>query len=103
MAQLYCLRAIGTTVSATAGGKKEVVFFFEDSTVWAMPKPTMTPEEVEVLTKALQEMHAAEVDVQKAFIEQRPWEERDRAIKRARQTRYAWISLGAKFFTNWPV
>jgi hypothetical protein len=103
MAQLYCLRAIGTTFSATAGGKKEVVFFFEDSTVWAMPKPTMTPEEVEVLTKALQEMHAAEVDVQKAFIEQRPWEERDRAIKRARQTRYAWISLGAKFFTNWPV
>ena len=46
----------------------------------------MTPEEVEALTKALQEMHAAEVDVQKAFIEQRPWEERDKAIKKARQT-----------------
>jgi len=51
---------------------------------------------------ALQEMHAAEVDVQKAFLEQRPWEERDKAIKKARQTRYAWISMGAKFFTNWP-
>jgi hypothetical protein len=71
--------------------------------VWAMPKPALTPEDVEALTKALQEMHAAEVDVQKAFLEQRPWEERDKAIKKARQTRYAWISLGAKFFTNWPV
>ena len=94
--------AIDTTFSATAGGKKEVVFLFEHSTVWAMPKPAMTPEDVEALTKALQEMHAAEVDVQKAFLEQRPWEERDKAIKKARQTRYAWISLGAKFFTNWP-
>jgi hypothetical protein len=84
-------------------GKKRSFFSLKNSTVWAMPKPTMTPEEVEVLTKALQEMHAAEVDVQKAFIEQRPWEERDKAIKKARQTRYAWISLGAKFFTNWPV
>jgi hypothetical protein len=68
-----------------------------------MPKPDMTPEDVEALTIALKEMHAAEVDVQKAFLEQRPWEERDRAIKKARQTRYAWISLGAKFFMNWPV
>jgi hypothetical protein len=83
--------------------KKEVVFLSEDSTVWAMPKPAMTPEDVEALTKALQEMHAAEIDVQQAFLEQRPWEERDKAIKKARQTRYAWISLGAKFFTNWPV
>ena len=83
--------------------KKEVVFLSEDSTVWAMPKPAMTPEDVETLAKALQEMHAAEVDVQQAFLEQRPWEERDKAIKKARQTRYAWISLGAKFFTNWPV
>ena len=88
-----------------AGGKKEIDFLCEDSTVWAMPKPamTMTPEDVEALTKALQEMHAAEVDVQKAFLEQRQWEERDKAIKKARQARYAWISLGAKFFTNWPV
>ena len=54
-------------------------------------------------TKALQEMHTAEFDLQKAFLEKRPWEERDRAIKKARQTRYAWISLGAKFFRNWPV
>ena len=46
--------------------KKEVVFLFEDSTVWAMPKPAMTTEEMEALTKALQEMHAAEVDVQQA-------------------------------------
>jgi hypothetical protein len=69
----------------------------------AMPKPAMTPEDVEALNIALQEMHAAEVDVQKAFLAQRPWEERDQAIKKARQTRYAWISLGAKFFTNWPV
>ena len=68
-----------------------------------MPKPSMTPEDVKALTQALQEMQAAEVDVQKAFLEQRPWEERDKAIKKARQTRYAWISLGAKFFTNWPV
>jgi hypothetical protein len=68
-----------------------------------MPKPAITPEDVEALTKALQEMHAAEVDVQQAFLEQRQWEERDKAIKKARQTRYAWISLGAKFFTNWPV
>jgi len=95
--------AIGTTFSATAGCKKEIVFLFEDSTVWAMPKPALTPKDVEALTKALQEMHAAEVDVQKAFLEQRPWEERDKAIKKARQTRYAWISLGATFFTNWPV
>jgi len=50
----------------------------------------MTPEDVEAFTKALQKMHAAEVHVQKAFIEQRPWEERDEAIKKARQTRYAW-------------
>jgi hypothetical protein len=68
-----------------------------------MPKPAMTPEDVEAFTKALQEMHAAEVHVQKVFIEQRPWEERDEAIKKARQTRYAWNTLGAKFFTNWPV
>jgi hypothetical protein len=68
-----------------------------------MPKPAMTSEDVEALTKALQEMHAAESDLQRAFIEQKPWEERDRAIKKARQTRYAWISLGAKFFHNWPV
>jgi hypothetical protein len=68
-----------------------------------MPKPALMPEDVEALNIALQEMHAAEVDVQKAFLEQRPWEERDKAIKKARQTRYAWISLGAKFFTNWPV
>jgi hypothetical protein len=68
-----------------------------------MPKPAMTPEDVEALTKALQEMHTAESDLQKAFLEQRPWEERDKAIKKARQTRYAWISLGAKFFHNWPV
>jgi hypothetical protein len=97
------LPVIGTTFSATAGGKKEVAFLFEDSTILAMPKPAMTPEDVEALTKAIQEMHAAEVDVQKAFLEQRPWEERDKAIKKARQTRYAWISLGAKFFMNWPV
>ena len=32
-----------------------------------MPKPSMTPEDVKALTKALQEMHAAEVDLQKAF------------------------------------
>jgi len=32
----------------------------------------MTPEDVEALTKALREMHAAEVDLQKAFLEQRP-------------------------------
>jgi hypothetical protein len=42
-----------------------------------MPKPALRPEDVEALTIALQEMHAAEVDVQKAFLEQRPWEERD--------------------------
>jgi hypothetical protein len=48
-------------------------------------------------------MHAAEVDLQKAFLEQRPWEERDKAIRKAHQTRYAWNSLGAKFFRNWPV
>ena len=45
----------------------------------------MTPEDVEALTIALQEMHAVEVAVQKAFLEQRPWEERDKAIKKARQ------------------
>src|SRR5271157_4479530 len=39
--------AIGTTFSATAGDKKEIVFLFEDSTVWAMPKPALTPEDVE--------------------------------------------------------
>jgi hypothetical protein len=83
--------------------KKGFVFLFEDSTLWAMPKPAMTPEDVEALNIALQEMHAAEVDVQKALLAQRPWDERDQAIKKARQTRYAWISLGAKFFTNWPV
>jgi len=94
---------ISTTFTATAGGKKKVVFLFEDSTILAMPKPAMTPEDVEALTKALQEMHAAEADLQKAFLEQRPWEARDKAIKKARETRYAWISLGAKFFTNWPV
>jgi hypothetical protein len=68
-----------------------------------MPKPTMTPKDVEALATALQKMHAAEVHLQKAFLEQRPWEERDKAIKKAHQTRYAWITLGAKFFTNWPV
>ncbi len=68
-----------------------------------MPKPVMTPEDVEALNKALQEMHVAEVDVQKAFLDQRSWEERDKAIKKARQSRYAWTSLGAKFFMNWPV
>jgi hypothetical protein len=47
-----------------------------------MPKGAMKPQEVEPLTKALQEMHAAEVDVQKAFLEQRPWEERDNAISK---------------------
>ena len=67
-----------------------------------MPKPDMKPEDVEALDKALQEMHAAEIDVQKAFLERRPWEG-DKAIKKARQARFAWISLGAKFFTNWPV
>jgi hypothetical protein len=82
---------------------KKVVFLFEDSIIWTMPKPAMTPEDVEALTKALQEMHAAEVDLQKAFLEEKPWVERDKAIKKARQTRYAWTSLGAKFFTNWPV
>jgi hypothetical protein len=50
----------------------------------AMPKPAMTPEDVEALNIALQEMHAAEVDVQKAFLAQRPWEERDQAIKPAK-------------------
>ena len=68
-----------------------------------MPKPAMTPEDVEALTEALQEMHEAEVDVQKAFLEQKSWKKREKAIKKARQTRYAWISLGAKFFMNWPV
>ena len=57
-----------------------------------MPKPAMTPEDVEALTEALQEMHEAEVDVQKAFLEQKSWEKREKAIKKARQTRYAWIS-----------
>jgi hypothetical protein len=95
--------AVGNTFCATAGGKKEIVFLFEDSMILAMPKPAMTPVDVEALSKALQEMHAAEVDLQKAFLEQRPWEERDKAIKKARQTRYAWTSLGAKFFMNWPV
>ena len=94
---------ISTTFTSTAGSKKKVVFLFEDSTILAMPKPAMTPEDVEALTKALQAMHAAEVDLQKAFLEQRPWEERDKAIKKARETRYAWISLGGRFFTNWPV
>ena len=95
--------AVGNRFCATAGGKKEIVFLFEDSMIWAMPKPAMTPVDVAALSKALQEMHAAEVDLQKAFLEQRPWEERDTAIKKARQTRYAWTSLGAKFFMNWPV
>jgi hypothetical protein len=95
--------AVGNRFCVTAGSKKEIVFLFEDSIIWAMPKPAMTPEDVEALSKALQEMHAAEVDLQKAFLEQRPWEERDKAIKKARQTRYAWTSLGAKFFMNWPV
>jgi hypothetical protein len=94
--------AIGATFSATAGAKKEIGFLFENSTIWDMPKPAMTPEDVEALTKALQEMHAAEVDLQKAFLEQSHWEERDKAIRKAHQTRYAWNSLGAKFFRNWP-
>ena len=68
-----------------------------------MPKPAMTPEDVQAITEALHEMHAAEIDVQKAFLEQRPWEERDKAIKKAHQTRYVWNALGAKFFKNWPV
>jgi len=68
-----------------------------------MPKPAMTPEDVEAMTEALHAMHAAEVDLQKAFLEGKPWEERDNAIRKAHQTRYAWNSLGSRFFRNWPV
>ena len=42
----------------------------------ALPKPAMTPEDMQAITEALHEMHAAEIDVQKAFLEQIPWEER---------------------------
>jgi hypothetical protein len=68
-----------------------------------MPKPAMTPEDVEAINKALQEMQSAEADLQKAFLEGRPWEERDSAVKKAHQTRYAWNALGSRFFRNWPV
>jgi hypothetical protein len=68
-----------------------------------MPKPAMTPEDVEAINKALQEMQSAEADLQKAFLEGRPWEGRDSAVKKAHQTRFAWNALGSRFFRNWPV
>ena len=44
LSRIHDACAIGNTLSSTSGGQKEVVFLFEDSTIWAMPKPAMTPE-----------------------------------------------------------
>ena len=67
-----------------------------------MPKPPMTPEDVEALTIALQETHAAEV-MSESIPRAKAVGGKDRAIKKARETRDAWITLGTKIFTNWPV
>ena len=62
----------------------------------------MTKEDVKAIKNALDAKHSAEADLQKAFIEQRPTEEIDNAIRKHHQTRDAYNSLSKKFFPNWP-
>ena len=67
-----------------------------------MSNPIITAEDRIALDKAFYECKSAEQALHEAFLNRRPIEEIDSAIRTFKEKQTAWASLRDKFYHRWP-